>query len=394
MAEEVSVQVADKPLVTSLTEKPGAERTAAPSPASTRLVSLDTFRGFIMFWIVGGGGLMTGLQALGHNRVIDFIVYHLNHSPWVGLRFYDCIWPSFMLMTGVSISFSFAKRSQTQPYPQMFRHALKRFIVLFLLGSLRESVFLGAPYLVELSSALQPIAIASFVAFLLAGKSVRVQAAIMGGIWFGYALVVAFVPAPGIPAGTYELNHNLVNYVDLMFLRDHWNVWPYAPEGWGTILSTIPTISTTVLGLMLGDLLRSSRSTASKMKLIAAVGAGGIVLGYALSPWIPIEMKMWTTTYGILSAAWASLMFLAFYWVIDVRGWRRWSFFFVVIGMNALAVYLSASVTQLSHIAGIFTNAAAPVLGSATELAHAMLLIAFEWTILYWMYQRKIFLSA
>ena len=181
----------------------------------------------------------------------------------------------------------------------------------------------------------------------------------MGFIWFAYALMLAFVPAPGIPAGTYELNHNLVNYVDLAFLREHWDRWPSAPEGWGTILSTIPTISTTVLGLMLGDLLMSSGSTASKMKLIAAVGVGGIILGHALSPWIPIEMKMWTTTYGILSAAWACLMFLAFYWVIDVRGWQRWSFFFVVIGMNALTVYLSASVTQLSHIAGIFTSAAA-----------------------------------
>ena len=147
-------------------------------------------------------------------------------------------------------------------------------------------------------------------------------------------------------------------------------------------------------GLMIGDLLGSSRSTASKMKLIAAVGVGGIIVGYGLSPWIPIEMKMWTTTYGILSAAWACLMFLLFCWVIDVRGWRRWSFFFVVMGMNALAVYLSESVTRLSHIAGIFTNAAAPALGSATQLANAVLLIAVEWAILYWMYRRKIFLSA
>jgi len=393
MAEEVSAPVGEKPAASARSEKPAAGKMAAPAPNLTRLVSLDAFRGFIMFWIVGGGGLMAGLQALGHNRAMDLILYQLNHSPWVGLRFYDCIWPSFMLMTGVSISFSFAKRSQTQSYAQMFRHALKRLIVLFLLGSLRESVFLNAPYLLELSSALQPIAIASFVAFLLAGRSPRLQAGVMGGNWFAYALLLALVPAPGIPAGTYELNHNLVNYVDLVFLRDHWNVWPYAPEGWGTILSTIPTISTTILGLMLGDLLRSSRSTTSKIKLLAAVGAGGIFLGLAFSPWIPIVMKMWTTTYGILSAAWACLMFLVFYWVIDVRGWRRWSFFFVVIGMNALAVYLSASVTQLSRIAGIFANAA-PLLGPATEFAHAVLLIAFEWAILYWMYRRKIFLSA
>jgi len=80
-----------------------------------RLVSLDGFRGFIMFWIVGGGGLMSGLQALGRNRVIEAAVYELNHTPWQGLRLYDCIRPSFMLMVGISIPLSYARRSPLSP---------------------------------------------------------------------------------------------------------------------------------------------------------------------------------------------------------------------------------------------------------------------------------------
>src|SRR6266571_5415303 len=267
-----------------------------PPAGEGRLVSLDTFRGFIMFWIIGGEALAVGLQAFKPNFLLGTIVYELNHTPWQGLRFYDCIWPSFMLMVGISVPLSFAKRSRTQTHQQMVLHALKRTIVLILLGSLRESNFLNTPCLVELSSALQPIAVAYFVAILLVRKSWRVQAAVAAGILAGYALLLTFVPAPGIPAGTYELNHNLVHYVDIALLgQARWDHWPYAVEGWGTFLSTIPTISTTLLGLLICELLLSSRSKKYKARVIGGVGLACLALGYTLSPWIPIDMKLWTT---------------------------------------------------------------------------------------------------
>src|SRR3984957_9177205 len=113
MANLVSLPLADakNSLATGLEPK------RIPVPAACeRLGSLDAFRGFVMLWIIGGEGLMVGLAALGHNRVIDTLVYELNHSPWQGLRFYDCIWPCFMLMVGVSVPLSYAKRSLNQTY--------------------------------------------------------------------------------------------------------------------------------------------------------------------------------------------------------------------------------------------------------------------------------------
>jgi predicted acyltransferase len=133
---------------------------------SSRLVSLDAMRGFTMLWIVGGASLIQTIEYFGQSGFTNFLINQVDHSQWEGLRFYDCIWPGFMLMVGVSIPFSFAKRSLTQSYPLMLRHAFKRFAILFLLGSLRESVSLGSPLLIELSSALQPIAIAYLVSFL------------------------------------------------------------------------------------------------------------------------------------------------------------------------------------------------------------------------------------
>ena len=369
---------------------------ASQSPASAeasklvskRLISLDAFRGWTMFWIVGGGGIVAGLQALGHNPVIDTLVYHLDHTPWQGLRYYDLIWPSFMLMTGMSLPFSYAKRSLTQTHGQIFLRVLRRAVVLFLLGSIRESVNLKHPYLVELSSALQPIGIAYFCAFLLVRRSWRFQAGVAASILAGYALLLAFVPGPGVPAGSYQLGKNLVAAVDIAVLgRAH-------EEGWGTVLSTIPTIATTILGLLIGELLRSDRPQKNKIRIIALVGVSCVALGLAMDPIVPVIMKLWTTSYGLASAGWSCLLFLAFYAVVDARGYRKWTFPFIVIGMNAVAVYMGRTLVPLGGMVDFFTTGPAAAIGTFGPLFQAATVLVVEWLILYWMYKRKIFLTA
>jgi len=364
-----------------------------PKLAAARLVSLDAFRGFIMFWIVGGGAIALGLQALGHSWFTDTVIYQLNHSAWEGLRFYDCIWPSFMLMVGVSIPFSYAKRSLTQTHQQMLFHAVKRFAILMLLGGMRESVSLGSPRLIELSSALQPIAVASLVAFLLVRRSWKFQAIVGASILVGYLLLLALVPVPGVGSVSYQQGANLVYAVDKALLPHRTGEAVFL-EGWGTILSTIPCIATTILGLLFGRLLKSQLTPQRKMTIIGTTGLCGLVIGYATSLFVPVVMKMWTTSYGILSASWSCLMFLLFYWLVDVLGYRKWAFVFVVIGMNALAVYLCNTVTRLHEIVGIFTRGPAAAMGPVGPLFAALAFFAVEWSILHWMYKRKLFLTA
>lgn len=367
----------------------------APGPTSTeRLVSLDVFRGFTMFWIVGGSMLMVGLAACGHNLVIDAVVRQLEHSRWFGLHFYDCIWPSFMLMVGVSIPLSLAKRSLTERYPVQLAHAIQRAVVLFLLGSVRESISLGSPYWIELSSALQPIAVAYLIAFLVARRSWRFQASLAGIILTVYALILAFVPAPGIPAGSYVFNHNLVHSVDIAVLgQKHWDIWPYRDEGWGTVLVIIPAIATTLFGLLIGELLMTSRSMASKAKIIGCMGVGFLILGFALSPVIPIEMKMWTTSYGVASAGVACLEFLFFFWLIDIVRYRKWAIVFLPFGMNAIFIYMLTSLVSISAGTDVFTGPIAVHLGRGGLLFQAIGTLAVEWLILFWMMKRKIFVK-
>ncbi len=154
MATEASLTPREKDITPGNPEK--TPRTES-LPGAKRLISLDAFRGFTMFWIVGGTALVAGLQKLNPNPAINGLVYELSHTDWQGLRFYkyDLIWPSFMLMTGMSLPFSYAKRSITQTHRQIFVRVLRRCLVLFLLGTLRESISFHHPYLVELSSALQ-----------------------------------------------------------------------------------------------------------------------------------------------------------------------------------------------------------------------------------------------
>lgn len=359
-------------------------RVAAPA----RLTSLDAFRGWTMFWIVGGGAIMTGFQALGSNPVIDTLVYQLDHTPWQGLRYYDLIWPCFMLMTGMSLQLSYARRSLTMTHRDIALRVVRRVVVLLLLGSLRESIHLNHPYLVELSSALQPIAVAYLAAFLIVRRSWRFQAAVGAAILLGYGGLLALVGAPGAPGGSYRLGENLVAAVDVAVLgRTH-------PEGWGTVLTTIPTIATTILGLLVGRLLSSSLAQKSKLRILTLVGASAVVLGLGMDPVVPVVMKLWTSSYGIASAGWACLLFLVFYWIIDVRGHGAWAFPLVVIGMNAVAVYMSRTLIPLTKFVGIYTAAPAAAMGRFGPLFQAIAVLSVEWLILYWMYRRKIFLTA
>jgi predicted acyltransferase len=186
-------------------DDPAAAQRIEPVPARKRQISLDAFRGFTMFWIVGGTALVAGLQKLNPNPVINGLVYELSHTDWQGLRFYDLIWPSFMLMTGMSLPFSYAKRALTQTHHQIFVRVLRRFAVLFLLGSLRESIQFNHPYLVELSSALQLIAVAYLAAFLLVRKSWKFRASVGAGILVFYAFYSpSFQPPASRPAATIE----------------------------------------------------------------------------------------------------------------------------------------------------------------------------------------------
>jgi predicted acyltransferase len=128
--------------------------------------------------------------------------------------------------------------------------------------------------------------------------------------------------------------------------------------------------------------------------MIGGLGILLLILGFGLSPIIPIEMKMWTTSYGLASAGCACLMLLLFYWFVDIRGYRKWTLFFVVIGMNPIFIYLATSILPIGQLVGVFTNGIAGHLGTAGPAFSALGVLVVEWSVLFWMYKRKIFIKA
>jgi predicted acyltransferase len=275
----------------------------------------------------------------------------------------------------------------------MLWHAITRFAILFLLGSLRESVSSGSPHLIELSSALQPIAVAYLVSFIIVRKSWKFQATVGLLILLIYGLAVALIPVPGVGSGSYVQNANLVWFMDRTLLPNRIGDDVFL-EGWGTMISMIPPISTTILGLLMGRLLMNKQTTTNyKIRILAITCIGVLAMGYVISIFVPVVMKMWTVSYGLISAGWACTMLLIFYWFIDVLGHKKWAYFFVVIGVNALAVYLADTVMRLSTISDVFTKDLAELMGSFGPLFAALVFIGLEWAILNWMYKRKIFLT-
>jgi predicted acyltransferase len=289
-------------------------------------------------------------------------------------------------MVGMSVALSVAKRSHTQSYREITLHALKRAIVLFLLSSLIESINQRSVCLIDVDGALQQIAVVYFVCFLLVRKSPRVLVAVSALILVAQGVVEAFVGAPGIPAGSYQFKHNIVYAIDMGLLGHA------QPQGFGTLLPSLPPVSIAILGLLFGKFFISSRSIERKALVIGGAGLFCLAAGYTLSLWVPVVMKMATAPWGLLAAGWGSLLFLLFFWFIDVRGYKTWSIPLQVIGMNALFIYAFSLLIDLDQPMSVFSKALLGASSGSELLLRSALVLGVEWLMLFWMYRRQIFI--
>jgi len=344
-----------------------------------RLMSLDAYRGLVIAGMISGG---LGMRHLVDKPVLGQIVRQFLHTDWHGVTFYDLVFPSFLFIVGAALPFSYAKRkSLGMSDGQITWSVIRRTVILFLLGSLRTSSLHNHPALVELSSALQPIAIAYLVSFFFLRKSMVYRAVVSGIIVAVYWMVLEFVPAPGIPAGTLEKNHNLVWYVDMLVLgRAH-------PDGWGTLLLFFPQMVNTLCGTIAGDLVRGESSPAYKVRVMGLVSLACLVSGRVADRFMPIIMKLWTPAYVLFTVGCSFLFLLLFYWLIDVRDYRRWAFPLVVFGMNAIALYMGNSLFggRLAEIVDVFLRDAVAALGPAGPPFRFFVLLVVKWLIFFWL---------
>jgi predicted acyltransferase len=204
--------------------------------------------------------------------------------------------------------------------------------------------------------------------------------------------MMAFIPVPGIGHGVFTPAGNLEGYIDRLFLPGKFCCFGFGDnEGY---LSTIPSIATVMFGVLCGHLVRSSLTNAKKLQILVGGGVASLVAGLLWGNFFPIITKLWTSSYTLYANGWCMLLFALFYGVIDVGGWRKWTFPFVVIGLNSITIYVVQSQFDFRHVSDIFVSGLANHAGEYNVLLLGASVVLVKWLFLYFLYRQEIFLKA
>ncbi len=326
MSESVKGSEADKEHVVPL---------ASASPPSGRLTSLDVFRGVTV------AGMILANNGSGKSYA------PLEHVKWNGWTPTDLIFPSFLFIVGVSITFALSKRiADAAGMRSLLFKIFRRSLIIFALGILIQAfpnyTDSATWQKIRIPGVLQRIALcylgASLI-FLVTRVWGQVLATIV--VLAGYTALMRYVPVPEIGPGHWEQGADLGSYLDRLLLHGHIYMPDYDPEG---LLSTLPSIATTLLGILAGHWLRSDRDRARTCSGLFVAGFVGIMAGSAWNAWVPINKALWSGSFVLLAAGWSSLGLATCYWLIDVVGYRRWAGPFRVLGVNPITAYTLAAI--------------------------------------------------
>jgi predicted acyltransferase len=363
-----------------------AEATLGTSP---RLVSLDAFRGATI-------ALMVLVNTAGDGR---HVYAPLEHAEWHGWTLTDVVFPSFLWIVGVALTLSLGKRmSAGASRGRLFAQAARRAAIIYALGLF---VYLFPRFdfsTMRVLGVLQRIAICYLIAAAIyLTTSVRGQIVWIVSLLAGYWLLMTLVPVPGYGAGRLDVEGNFSHWVDRVVLGRHnyASTKTWDPEG---IISTLPAIATALFGVLAGQLLRLKRELAERTTWMFLAGNLLIAAGLICNVWLPINKKLWTSSFSLFMAGLDFVLLAGFIWMVDGRGYQRWVRPFVILGMNAIAVYMASEVIDTllgaTHLRRpIYENVFAPLASPINaSLLYAIAYVLLMYAIAYFMYRRKWFL--
>jgi predicted acyltransferase len=424
-----------------------------------RLTSIDALRGFDMFWIVGGDDIARALAKWWGTPRSQTLAEQFEHVAWEGFRFYDLIFPLFLFTVGVVLPFSLRRyQSGDQPKAAAFGRLVRRAVLLFLLGLIYNNLLRFDFANLRVTGVLQRIAICYGIAaviFLL--TKARTQAILLVAILVGYWAILMYVPSPeSQKAGDLSIETNLAGYLDRHFLPGKIYKSYYGFGDNEGLLSTLPAVATTLLGVLAGHWLLSDRNRWIKALGLALAGGACLGLGFLWSQEFPIIKILWTSSYVLVAGGFSLLLLSLFYTIIDVieNRWsvplglafagltclglgllwsqafptlkfswftwissydviacgcslfglaliytiidaikpRAWAFCFVVIGVNAITIYMAARIIPFDDIARFFLGGVARHSGSFGPVVVPIGTLVIEWLFLLHLYRNKIFL--
>jgi predicted acyltransferase len=301
-------------------------------PRAERLVSLDAFRGITIAAMILVNNPGNWKDAYGA----------LQHADWNGCTPADLIFPFFLFIVGVAITFSFAQRLRRHgSHTRLLASVVRRTLILFALGLLLNGFPSFAWDTLRIPGVLQRIALCYFfAAIIVVSLDVRGQAITGVLLLLGYWALMKLVPVPGFGAGGLGPGKNLAGYLDSVILPGHILHHRWDPEG---ILSTLPAIATTLSGVLTGHWLRSNRKPLERVTGLFVAGNVGVLGGLILDGVFPINKSLWSSSFVLFTSG-AALTFLGLcYWLIDVHGYQRWAKSFVIYGTNPIVAYVLSS---------------------------------------------------
>ena len=366
-------------------------------PATTttqRLYSLDALRGFDMFWIMGAEEIFHALAKATGSPFWEAIAGELTHPDWNGFHFYDLIFPLFLFIAGVATPYSVGRELEKGANKnQLLWRVIKRGLTLVLLGLVANNHLQIRPLAeIRFGSVLGRIGLAyMFANIIYLYTKERAQI-----IWFfclliGYWLLLKFTSAPGFPRGDLTMEGNFASYIDRSIMPGKLYLGIHDPEG---LMSTIPAIGTGLLGILTGKFLKNNPLSQQKKALYMFI-TGFVFVGLA-HIWnldFPINKNLWTSSFVLNVGGYSLILLSIFYYIIDILGYKKWAFFFKVIGMNSILIYMSGIFINWSYTTNGFFQWLGQLIGdpyNAVVLAICYVLV--KWAFLYFMYQKKVFL--
>lgn len=347
-----------------------AVRVPAPGEvkrAPERLVSLDAFRGLTMLLLISHG---FGIYEAFKNPQFE-------HAAWVGCTLWDLIQPAFTFMVGVAMPLALAKRSDAG------KHVLWRAFALLVLSNILSNWGSTKGLKLQFINVLCQIAFSYVLCYAILKLRFAWQVgAAVSLMVFHHAL---FFLWPG-PAGPFDQAGNIGAVIDL-------NVLGYTYPGYYTTINFLGNALTVLFGCWTGLLMLSSRTHLERIRLLTICGVAGLASGALLGLWIPMVKRLWLGSFTLFSAGWVLLAFALCYWLVEVRGYKRWTFPFVVVGMNCIFIYSFSQVLRgwLSRGLAAFDGQQFAMLGPAGAVPHNLLVMTVMWGLCYWLYRRQIF---
>lgn len=365
-----------------------------PEQSSTRLLSLDFFRGLTMFLLVaeGTGLWFTLVQDPVRGTFLEQFFMQFEHHPWHGLHFWDLIQPFFMFIVGVAMPFSYQSRiSKGDSRNSITRHIIQRSFILLAFG-----VGLHCGYnrklVWELWNVLSQLAVTIPIAYFLMKYPIRMQLTVSLLLLLISDLAYRYFPVEGFNQ-PWTIDKNFGSWMDLVLMGKLNN-----GGGWVAI-NCISTAAHTIWGVLAGQLLLKEVSRKCKFKTLFIAGAIALVLGFGLelTGITPIIKRIATSSFVFASGGWALIGLALSYWLIDIKGYNSWIFVFTVVGTNSIFIYVFFNTVGgqwLNDFIAIFSKGMLRWTGASDFVLNVftcLVILAAEWGLCFWLYKRKIF---